>query len=110
MLDRVVGDRLGRHDHPHRTLHREVAQAQAQARAQVLAAALQRREIVDRDDHRAGAVQHRAVDPGRVEHVRAARARERRRAVRLDHLVARRGRLAQRLEQATRVAPDAVRL
>ena len=48
--------------------------------AQVLAAALQRRQVVDRDDHRARAVQHRARHPRRVEDVGAARARDRRRA------------------------------
>jgi len=108
--ERVARDRLGGDDHTRRALHREVAQAQAQATAQVLAAALERRQVVDRDDHRARAVQHRSVHPRRVEHVRAARARERRRTVRLDDLIASRGGLEQRRQQAPRIAPDAVRI
>ncbi len=65
-------ERLGGHDHAHGALHRQLAQAGARACAQVLAAALQRGEVVKRDHHRARAVQQRSVHPGRVEHVGVA--------------------------------------
>ena len=64
----------------------EVAQPEAQARAQVLAGALERDEVVQGDHLRAARAQQRAVDPGRVEDVDAARA------VRLDDLAAARAR------------------
>ena len=47
------------------------------AGAQVLAAALERGQVVKRDDHRARAVQHRPLHPGRVEQVGAGAARGR---------------------------------
>src|SRR5690349_24269051 len=63
---------------PYTTLFRsEVAQPQAHARAQVLAAALQRRQVVHRDDHRTRAVQHRAGHPRGVEDVRRVLAHRR---------------------------------
>ena len=75
VVDRVGGDGLGRHDHAGRALQGERAQTQAQAGAQMLAAPLLHVQVVHRDDHRARAVQHRAVDPGGVEDVGVARAR-----------------------------------
>ena len=41
-LHRVERDGLGRDDHAHRPLHRELAQAQAHTGAQMLAGALER--------------------------------------------------------------------
>ena len=60
---RVVGQRLARHDHPGRALDGEVAQLVADARPQVLAAALERDQIMERDDHRHRAAQLRSLDP-----------------------------------------------
>jgi hypothetical protein len=68
-----VGQRLGGDDHVRRALQREVTQAQVHAAgAQTLAAAGERVEVVDRHDHRARAVQHRALQPRRVKHLGAA--------------------------------------
>ena len=53
--DGVRGDGLGRDDDARGALDRQVAQAEAHAGAQVLAAALERDEVVERDDLRAGA-------------------------------------------------------
>jgi hypothetical protein len=102
-LDRVLGDGLGRDDDAGRPLDGHVAQLEAHAGAQVLAAALERDEVVERDDLRAGAAHAHPVDPRRVEDVGAARP------VALDDLVAVR-RLAQRLEQAAGIAADATRV
>jgi hypothetical protein len=87
-----------------RALHREIAQAQVDAAAtQTLAEAGARAELVDRDDHRAGAVQHRALHRGRVKHVVCLAG-----AMRLDDLgTARADRVTERFEQTAGVAPDA---
>ena len=100
----LLGDDRRRHDDALGALDREVAHAKADPAAQVLAAALERHDVVQRHDLRARRAQQRAVDPRRVEDVDAPRA------VRLDELVAGRGGLAQRVEQAARVAPDAARV
>ncbi len=58
-----------------RALECEVAQVQVHAApAQPFAGALERGDVVERDDHRAGAVQHRALHPRRVEEVGATGA------------------------------------
>ena len=72
--------------------------------AQVLAAALERDDVVQRDDLRARRAQQRAVDPRRVEDVDAPRA------VRLDDLVLGRAVSRSAVEQAARVAPDPARV
>ncbi len=100
-LHRVAGHGLGRHDHAHRALHGELAQAQAHPRAQVLACALERREVVQGDDHRAGTAQDRALHPRRVKDLGAPRP------VGLDDLDALGAGLAQRGQQRARVASDA---
>ena len=101
--DGFLGERLGGDDHVGRALHREMAQAQVDtATAQSLAEARAGAELVDRDDHRAGAVQHRALHPGRVEHVVCLTG-----TVRLDDLSMGGNRVAQRVEQIAGVAPDA---
>ncbi len=102
-VDGVLGDGLSRHDHACGALHGELAQAQAGAGAQVLAAALQRGQVVERDDHRAGAPQDRPLHPRGVEQVELPRAR----LVGLEDLHVRGGGATQGFEQAARVAPDA---
>ena len=94
-LDGVAGHRLGGHDHPHRALHGQLAQTQTYTHPQVLAAALERREVVQRDDHRAWAAQHRALHPRCVEDIGGAP-----RAVGLLDLGLAAGRVAQGVEQA----------
>jgi len=69
--DGVLGDRGRRHDHAARPLHRQVAHAEAQARAQVLAGALHRDQVVQRDHHGDARAQQRPVDPGGVVEVDA---------------------------------------
>jgi hypothetical protein len=95
-VDHVVGDRVGGHDHPGGAMDREVAQLQAKAGSKVFPAALELDDVVDGDDHRHGAAEHRAVDPRRVVDVAAPRV------VRLDELVCIQA-LAQGVEQATGV-------
>ncbi|CAA9545222.1 MAG: hypothetical protein AVDCRST_MAG79-2227 [uncultured Thermoleophilia bacterium] len=94
--DGVRGD-----DHDVRALHRKVAQPVPHPRPQLLRPPLERRDVVDRHDLRHAGAQRRALHPRRVED-RAATG-----AAGLHHLVARRGRLAQRGEQAAHVTPDA---
>ncbi len=99
--------RPGRDDHARRALH---ARWRRRRRSAVRRCSLRRlsAQVVDRHDHRAGAAQHRALDPGRVEHVHAppANASPRdgasRRSRRLAAAVSRSAR-----QQAARVAPDA---
>jgi len=101
--DGFVGERLGGNDYVGCALHREMAQAQVDtAPAQSLAETGERAELVDGHDHRARAMQHRALHPGRVKHVVCLTG-----AMRLDDLSARGARVAQRVEQAAAVAPDA---
>ena len=82
-----------------------LAQSRAHARAQMLAAPLLRCHVVDRDDHRTGAVQHRALHPGCMKYVVCLAG-----AMRLDDLSALGIRVAQRIEQAARVAPHAAHI
>ena len=104
--DGFVGERLGGNDHVSRSLHREMAQAQVDtATAQSLAEAGERAELVDRHDHRTGAVQHRALHPGCVKYVVCLAG-----AVRLDDLSARGACVTQRAEQATSVVPHTARV
>ena len=93
-----------RHDDARRALDGEVAQPEAHAGAQVLAAALERDEVVERHDLRARAGAAARRRSRRVEDVDAPRA------VGLDDLVARRRGLAQRVEQAADVAADPARV
>lgn len=68
--DGFLGERLGGDDHVGRALYGEMAQAQVDATtAQTLTEAGARAELMDRDDHRAWAVQHRALHRGCVKHV-----------------------------------------
>jgi hypothetical protein len=88
-----------------RTRKRQVAQAQVHTTmAQALAGASERVDVVDGHDHRTGTAQNRAVDPRRMEHVGVSWA------ARLDDLDALAGDLAQRGEQAARIATDAAHL
>ena len=103
--DGFMGERLGGNDHMGRALHREMAQTQVDtATAQSLAEAGERAELVDGHDHRARAVQHRALHPGRMKHVGVPRA------VGLLDLGSPGGRVAQGIEQEAGVASDAARI
>jgi hypothetical protein len=91
--DGFVGDDLAGYDYMCRALQREVAQAQVDAAApQSLAAARERAEVVDGHDHRARTVQHRALDPRRMEDLGASWA------VGLEDLVALARDVSQRLQ------------
>jgi hypothetical protein len=104
--DGFVGERLGPNNHVGRALHREMAQAQMDpATAQAFARAGERAELMDGHDHRARAVQHRALHPGCVKHVVCLAG-----AMRLDDLSACADRVAQRAQQAVGIPSDAARI
>jgi len=100
--DGFVGERLGGNDHVGCARHREMAQAQMDAAtAQSLAGAGERAELVDGHNHRTRAVQHRALHPGCVKHVRPART------VRLNDLSTCRAGVTQGAQQVARIPSDA---
>jgi hypothetical protein len=80
-----------------------MAQVQVDApAAQSLAAAGERADIVNGHDHRARTVQHRPLDPRRMEDLGSTWT------VGLENLIALAGRVTQRLQEAARVLRGAV--
>ena len=100
----ILRERLRGDDHAHRTLHGQLAQAHAHSGAKLLAAALEHGEVVEGDDHRTRAVEHRARHPWCVKDVGATGA------MGLKDLGVRSGCFAKRTQQTAGVAPDPARI